>query len=371
MGTSPHESCGCKGARFCGLCETSDRVKNLRIEGNKFESYQIFIYDPTRNIGIPSQNLTSKSSLEEIISETQKSRDFSPDSCVKLNGLILIQNFLSNEEETDILDMIDRVDWAPSQSGRRKQDYGPKVNFKQKKVKTNTFVGMPEYADFLLDKMRNHNSEKLGNYQPFEMCNLEYEESKKSGIEMHKDDMWIWGNRLISINLINGSVMTMTNDSTEQLCYVYMPHRSFLCMADDARYQWSHGILPHHIRGRRIALTMREAGKDFQEGGELYEKYGAELIRLGNIHMCDEAEKMAKIGKIEYDLIKRHDSPECDQHTKYECDLELAKYALMRSEMALKNVYNEEFVTPAKMRYLREDFEAAQENLRSLQMSPV
>ena len=29
------------------------------------------------------------------------------------------------------------------------------------------------------------------------MCNLEYEEEKKSAIEMHQDDMWIWGNRLI------------------------------------------------------------------------------------------------------------------------------------------------------------------------------
>ncbi|VDM80626.1 unnamed protein product, partial [Strongylus vulgaris] len=52
------------------------------------------------------------------------------------------------------MEMIDGVDWMLSQSGRRKQDYGPKVNFKHKKVKTDTFVGMPEYADMLLEKMR-------------------------------------------------------------------------------------------------------------------------------------------------------------------------------------------------------------------------
>lgn len=61
---------------------------------------------------------------------------------------------------------------------------------------------MPEYADLLLDKMTKYDERKLGNYQPFEMCNLEYEEVKKSAIEMHQDDMWIWGNRLIRYFLI-------------------------------------------------------------------------------------------------------------------------------------------------------------------------
>lgn len=56
---------------------------------------------------------------------------------------------------------------------------------------------MPDYADMLLDKMSNYDEKKLAEYIPFEMCNLEYEESRKSAIEMHQDDMWIWGNRLI------------------------------------------------------------------------------------------------------------------------------------------------------------------------------
>ena len=38
-----------------------------------------------------------------------------------------------------------------------------------------------------------------------------------------------------SINLINGTVMTLANESTRQLCYVLMPHRSLLCMADSIR----------------------------------------------------------------------------------------------------------------------------------------
>ncbi|EYC39986.1 hypothetical protein Y032_0634g912 [Ancylostoma ceylanicum] len=51
------------------------------------------------------------------------------------------------------------------------------------------------------------------------------------------------------------------------------------------RYEWKHAILAHHIRGRRIALTMREPSLDFQEGGELYEKFGKKLIALSSVRV--------------------------------------------------------------------------------------
>ncbi|CAB3402403.1 unnamed protein product [Caenorhabditis bovis] len=283
MGTSPQQSCGCKGVRFCALCETTERVKKLRVDGDKYENYKVFLFDHKYTLAHPAPSLNSKSSLEEIVRESNSCTPSG--SSIKIDGLLLIHDFLSENEENSIMKMIDNVEWVQSQSGRRKQDYGPKVNFKHKKVKTDSFIGMPEYADMLLTKMKNFNEEKLGNYQPFEMCNLEYESEKKSAIEMHQDDTWIWGNRLISINLLSGSVMTLANDTKKHLCYVHMPHRSLICMADEARYEWTHGVLAHHIRGRRIALTMREPAKEFKEGGELYEKYGAELIRLGNIRV--------------------------------------------------------------------------------------
>ncbi|CAI4232291.1 unnamed protein product [Auanema sp. JU1783] len=276
--------CGCKGIRFCALCEQSERVLKLKFEEDPYKHYDFFVYSLEHDVAIKTDLLNPNSSTEEIC-EVLHNVVPGSSSDLKLNGLLLIAEFLSEEEEASVLKMIDNVEWHPSQSGRRKQDYGPKVNFKHKKVKTNTFLGMPEYADFLLEKMAKFSNTRLGNYQPFEMCNLEYDESKKSAIEMHQDDTWIWGNRLISINLVSGSVMTLCNDTTKQLCYVYMPHRSLLCMADDIRYEWKHGVLAKHIQGRRIALTMREPAPEFQEGGSLYEKYGKELIRLGNIRI--------------------------------------------------------------------------------------
>lgn len=34
------------------------------------------------------------------------------------------------------------------------------------------------------------------------MCNLEYVENKSSSIAMHKDDDWIWGERLVRFKIL-------------------------------------------------------------------------------------------------------------------------------------------------------------------------
>lgn len=76
--------------------------------------------------------------------------------------------------------------------------------------------------------------------------------------------------------------MSFANEAKETLVFLYMPRRSLLCFRDESRYDWKHGIFPWHIHSRRIALTMREPSEAFQEGGELYEKYGKDLIERGN-----------------------------------------------------------------------------------------
>ncbi|VDO24569.1 unnamed protein product [Haemonchus placei] len=281
----PSQGCGCKGVRFCALCEMSERVQKLRMEEDKYSDYDVYVFKQESGRCVKCPALTSTASVEDIRAAVCSRNSVVHEESISIGGLIVVPGFLTSSEEKYLMDMIDAVDWVPSQSGRRKQDFGPKVNFKHKKVKTDTFVGMPEYADMLLEKMRAVSEEKLGSYVPFEMCNLEYDESRKSAIEMHFDDTWIWGNRLISINLLNDSIMTLANEKSRQLCYIWMARGSLICMSDEARYEWKHAVLSHHIRGRRIALTMREPSEAFQEGGELYERYGKHLIELSGIRV--------------------------------------------------------------------------------------
>ncbi|CAD5217357.1 unnamed protein product [Bursaphelenchus okinawaensis] len=275
------QSCGCKGVRFCASCKDSDRVKSLREkpedQTSKLSDYLVYVCKDGKCYYRPELRL--QSTVEEIKAATNDakgSEDFS------IDGINLLLDFLDENEEQDVVQAIDKKEWVLSQSGRRKQDYGPKVNFKHKKVRPQFYEGLPGYADLILDKLRRINNDKFGSYQPFELCNLEYNQERQSGIELHKDDMWIWGNRLISLNLLDGSIMCFAHDEKKALVFLHMPRRSLLCFRDESRFIWSHGIFPWHISSRRIALTMREPSETFQEGGELFEKYGKELIERGN-----------------------------------------------------------------------------------------
>lgn len=103
---------------------------------------------------------------------------------------------------------IDSVDWDLSQSGRRKQNYGPKCNFKKQKIQLGNFSGFPKFSKFIQDKFKY--VDILNNYQTIEQCSLEYNPERGASIDPHIDDCWIWGERIVTVNMLAESVLTMT-----------------------------------------------------------------------------------------------------------------------------------------------------------------
>merc|ERR1712136_277249 len=187
----------------------------------------------------------------------------------------------------------------------RKQDYGPKVNFKKKKVKMQPFTGLPSYTKQIVEKVNNVDG--LENFVPVEQCNLEYVPERGSCINPHFDDEWLWGERLISLNLLSDTMFTMLreNDSPTNVyalspktledvgcncmdlydfepCNVesYQDHissndivikiplrrRSLVTLSKDARFEWKHAILRRDIRKRRISCVFRELSESFISG---------------------------------------------------------------------------------------------------------
>uniref|UniRef100_A0A8R1U197 Fe2OG dioxygenase domain-containing protein n=1 Tax=Onchocerca volvulus TaxID=6282 RepID=A0A8R1U197_ONCVO len=285
--------CGCKGVRYCAACKDTLRVAKLTLNREyPYAEYKKYVYSTRHQLAIYDSLLSGRPALDDIhnsanrINETENKFEFQIfEDYLVVPGLHVVSDFLSEEEEVDLIRAIDKTDWVPSQSGRRKQDYGPRVNFKHKKVKMDRFSGMPTYIDVVLNRMNSISSDLFGSYQPFELCNLEYNDDRWSTIEMHYDDTWIWGDRLICVNLLSKSVLTYANEEKKLIIYVPLPTRTMVCMSDEIRYSWRHAVFPEHIHGRRIALTMREPSAAFKEGGELYEKFGRELIRLGNVRI--------------------------------------------------------------------------------------
>lgn len=146
------------------------------------------------------------------------------------------------------------------------QDYGPKVNFKRKKLKVADFTGLPEYSKDIYERMRK--MDILSDFKPVELCNLEYSSERGSSIEPHFDDFWLWGERLVTLNLLSDSVLCFTNENQPGIeVHVPMFRRSLLIVYGPARHLWKHAIHRSDILSKRLAITFRELSDEFKDGG--------------------------------------------------------------------------------------------------------
>ncbi|XP_060115342.1 alpha-ketoglutarate-dependent dioxygenase alkB homolog 4 isoform X2 [Heteronotia binoei] len=216
------------------------------------------------------------------------------------------------------------------------QDYGPKVNFKKHKLKVADFSGLPKFSQELVTRMKNHSL--LTSFSPVEQCNLDYGPERGSAIDPHLDDWWLWGDRLVSLNLLSSTVLSMSCDSEDNLqlfpaslceekqmhtsrlpsvsqshhqptsftserlrstaecktdyssstklvpsqdvtVAVHLPRRSLVVLYGPARYVWKHAIYRNHITSRRICVTFRELSQEFSDGGE-QEELGRKLLQI-------------------------------------------------------------------------------------------
>ncbi|KAM7537328.1 hypothetical protein Aperf_G00000071871 [Anoplocephala perfoliata] len=205
---------------------------------------------------------------------------------------MVINNFITEGEEISLIKRIDESPWLLSQSGRSKQDYGAKVNFKKQRISLRCFTGLPEYSRFLVERLHQQMRANGGEFKvffPVELCNLEYLPERGASIVPHLDDSWLWGERLVLLNLASETKMTFTLPPTspgydeEWAKYkkfaemnfdssraslppsiaVLLPRRSLLIMSGKARFTWYHSVDREDITTRRLSLTMRELSNEY------------------------------------------------------------------------------------------------------------
>ena len=262
--------CACKGVRSCDLCQpTKDPYFNETL------SHTTFIYcDGCRQ--------AIRMDVYESNSRCPHHQDIgNADIAFPIDGIYLVPDFLSETEETQLIDAIDQDVWIPSQSGRLKQDFGIKINFKKQTIKTKYFTGMPLYSLELIQRLQSHRL--LEDFQSVELCNLDYRSERGSHIDPHIDDIWIWGERLITINLLTNTILTLipNEHGSKKMIYIPLPRRWMIVLYGDARYEYKHAIQRQHINARRLAVTFRElTSKDekfYDENKDLYER----IVRIG------------------------------------------------------------------------------------------
>ncbi|KAL4223797.1 cleavage furrow ingression [Mactra antiquata] len=239
--------CACKGIRTCSLCESIGKESVVPIK--KDATIYSYCYQ-----------------CKKAWSTATGPHPQHSGHTIDFPGIYIQENFISEDEESSIMSDIYKAPFIDSQSGRRKQDFGPKVNFKKKKLKTANFSGLPPFSKDLLAKMQA--SEILQDFIPVEQCHLEYTPERGSAIDPHFDDFWVWGERLVTINLLSDTELCFTMDSKPDIeVHVPMNRRSLLVVYGKARTVWKHAIHRSDIKDKRIAVTLRELSKEFSKNG--------------------------------------------------------------------------------------------------------
>ncbi|RDD36482.1 Alpha-ketoglutarate-dependent dioxygenase alkB-like protein 4 [Trichoplax sp. H2] len=266
--------CGCKGIRTCLICEK---------QGKSFNQHQSTSQENVDRYFYCNQcHLTyrySYSPLADGDGAKANCDNHATNLGPQINGIKVVNNFVTLEEESKMVTKIDLSTWTTSQSGRKKQDFGPKVNFKRRKLKVGNFNGLPSYCRYIINRMAMHDECKnlMTDFLPVELCNLDYSPDRGSAIDPHFDDFWIWGNRLVSVNLLSDTILTLSKDTFE--VDVPMPRRSLLILYGDARNVWKHAIKRQNIHSRRVCMTFRELSNEFLPGGE-QEELGTKLLHV-------------------------------------------------------------------------------------------
>jgi alkylated DNA repair protein alkB family protein 4 len=265
------KQCACKGIRTCAHCENNkintvksdlelicldEYVKATEITENDFTiKYFDFFFDEKLD------SLKDSIHNEKITIVYEKYTNTITDDL--FSGFYVISKLLKEDEIENILKEVNNNNWLDSQSGRKKQDYGPQINYKKKKVKFRDSSNFPEYAKLLQGKLNDISF--LKDFKIAEIGNLLYIKDSGAHIDPHIDDYWIWGNYIIGINLLSETVLTFTyelNNIEYELNFKVLPGEAYI-MSNESRYIWKHSIKRENITADRIVITLREYYKNY------------------------------------------------------------------------------------------------------------
>lgn len=194
--------CGCKGVRSCLQCESAFCIEKPILEEE--------LRKPDNSWSFCLQcDGFQPGWCTQLVNDSHAEHD-EMKPLLRVPGIHIVPNFLSPEECVELVQNLDtRIPWCISQSGRRKQNFGPKTNFKRRKLKLGDFRGFPDFTEFLQTRFCSQ-IPLLANFRTVEQCSLEYSPENGSSIDPHIDDCWIWGERVLTINCLGDSVLTLT-----------------------------------------------------------------------------------------------------------------------------------------------------------------
>lgn len=164
-------------------------------------------------------------------------------------GLTLLENFLTEEDEKNLISLIDSKPWITILR-RRTQQYGRNYDYGAK------ILGPAPIIPQELEKLGS----KIPGFDraPEQIIVNEYQPGQ--GISAHTDHYRHFGPVIASVSL--GSEVPMIFRKSGKEVTIQLPRRSVVILTGDARHSWTHEIPARRRdngieRGRRISVTYR------------------------------------------------------------------------------------------------------------------
>lgn len=184
---------------------------------------------------------------------------------MEAKGLTYIEDFLSEEEATELINIIDANTWDNTLK-RRTQHYGYRYNYNHiNKDQSAPVEEIPKELISLFGKLRSHNLASDIDIKKLQVIINEYEAGQ--GIGAHIDDPKRFGDWIISVSLNSDCMVIFTNKANKsETIKMRIKKNSVYQMTKDSRYKWTHQIngvkIDHYndcdyVRDRRISVTFR------------------------------------------------------------------------------------------------------------------
>lgn len=184
-----------------------------------------------------------------------------PTQLSKIKGLTYLPQYITEAEQTALWQSVNNENWLGDLK-RRVQHYGYKYDYKARFIDYSMKIG--ELPEWVLPFAKKLNQEGFMPKMPDQLIVNEYEPGQ--GIASHIDCEPCFEDSIVSLSLGSTCVMNFIHKKTKEKIEVLLEPRSLVVLKEDARYEWTHGIVgkksdffngQKYERGTRISLTFR------------------------------------------------------------------------------------------------------------------
>lgn len=177
-------------------------------------------------------------------------------------GARYIADFVSAEEERELVDLLDQGAWS-SELKRRVQHFGYRYDYRARAVTSDSFLGpLPGWLAAIAERLVDQNCFAA---VPDQVIANEYLPGQ--GISAHIDCVPCFDGVIASLSLLSTCETMFRNSMSQEKQSLILEPRSTIVLAGASRYEWTHEIPSRRSdsisgvradRTRRVSLTFRK-----------------------------------------------------------------------------------------------------------------